>query len=93
MKSKESEEVEGEAADAGPVPPNGGWGWVIAICSFLANFINDGVTLCMGLVIVQLAETFDEPMGKVAWVSSINIAMQLLSGKLIILHYYNHVLL
>jgi hypothetical protein len=85
MKSKKSEVVQSE--DSALVPPDGGWAWVIAICSFLANFINDGVTLCMGLIIVQLAEVFQEPMGKVAWVSSINIAMQLLSGSL--LNFYS----
>ena len=84
MKSKKADVVNEEST---LVPPDGGWAWVIAICSFWANFINDGVTLCMGLVIVQLAEVFEEPMGKVAWVSSINIAMQLISGKFVFKHF------
>ena len=39
--------------------PDGGYGWVILVTSFLGNFITASLVLCYSLLMVELAETFD----------------------------------
>ena len=41
-----------------PAPPDGGWGWVIVIASFLCNFVLDGIAYSFGILLVPLVKHF-----------------------------------
>lgn len=49
--------------------PEGGWGWVITFCCFIANLFTTGLQLTFGLLIVQIQrqcgnETSEISIGK-----------------------------
>lgn len=41
------------------VPPDGGWGWVVMVSSFLCNVIVDGIVLTAGLLLHQIKDEFN----------------------------------
>ncbi|XP_065164222.1 uncharacterized protein [Atheta coriaria] len=63
-------------------PPDGGWGWVVVVASFVVNLIADGVTLSFGVIFVEFKTYFGESLGKTAWIGSVFMAMPLLSGPI-----------
>ena len=60
--------------------PDGGWGWVIVIASFLVNMIADGVTFSFGVLFDELQKEFGESKAVTAGVVSLFHAVPLLSG-------------
>ena len=60
--------------------PDGGWGWVIVIASFLVNMIADGVTFSFGILFDELEKEFGESKAVTAGVVSLFHAVPLLSG-------------
>lgn len=65
------------------VPPDGGYGWVITVASFLCILISDGILYCFGLIISEVERVFDEPVAKTAWIFSIFNAISYFSGMAI----------
>ncbi|KAG5889296.1 hypothetical protein JTB14_031943 [Gonioctena quinquepunctata] len=61
-------------------PPDGGWGWVIVLASFVVNLIADGITFSFGVIFVEFLNYFGENRSTTAWVGSLFMAMPLLSG-------------
>lgn len=61
-------------------PPDGGWGWVIVLASFVVNLIADGITFSFGVIFVEFLNYFGEDRGTTAWVGGLFMAMPLLSG-------------
>ncbi len=55
-------------------------GWVVTAACFMAAFLTDGIFFCFGLVVFEMIRVFDEPVKKVAWVPSLLLGIQLLSG-------------
>ncbi|CAG0879999.1 unnamed protein product [Cyprideis torosa] len=43
-----------------PVPPDGGWGWVVLIAGVLINLIADGIMYSFGVLLPSLLESFPE---------------------------------
>lgn len=62
--------------------PDGGYGWVIVFVSFLINMIADGITFSFGVFNVEFLKYFGDSKGKTAWISSIFMAVPLLSGPI-----------
>ncbi|KAG5681632.1 hypothetical protein PVAND_011048 [Polypedilum vanderplanki] len=62
--------------------PDGGYGWVIVLVSFLINMIADGITFSFGVFNVEFLKYFGDSKGKTAWISSIFMATPLLSGPI-----------
>lgn len=60
--------------------PDGGWGWVVVIASFLVNMIADGVTFSFGVLFDELEKEFGESKAVTAGVVSLFHAVPLLSG-------------
>lgn len=54
-----------------PAPPDGGYGWVIVVASFLCNMVVDGISYCFGLYLKPLMDHYGETNSKTAWVGSI----------------------
>lgn len=61
-------------------PPDGGWGWVVVVASFVVNLIADGITFSFGVIFVEFLKYFGQNRGTTAWVGSLFMAMPLLSG-------------
>ena len=64
-----------------PLPPDGGWGWVVCFATFLCMTIMDGILFSFGVFFLQLLEYFKESKGKTAWVGSTLMGMHMLLGK------------
>lgn len=83
MKEMKNGEIVDDDADDGPphiVPPDGGWGWVVMMASFFCNIIVDGIIFSFGLVVTNLAESFQVPVSTVSWVASLLAGFYLLAG-------------
>lgn len=63
-----------------PPPPDGGYGWVIVIASFMCNMIVDGIAYTFGVFLGDFVAYFGEGKGKVAWVGSLLSGMYLSAG-------------
>ncbi|KAL1455086.1 hypothetical protein WDU94_009205, partial [Cyamophila willieti] len=66
-----------------PPPPDGGYGWVIVIASFLCNMIVDGIAYTFGVFLNEFVRAFDEGKGKTAWVGSLLSGMYLSCGPVV----------
>ena len=74
--------AEEEAEDA-PLPPDGGWGWVIVAASFLCNLVLDGIAYVFGLLLPPLVSHFSSDPGTVSWVGSLLCGVYMLVGPLV----------
>lgn len=83
MKEIKNGEVMDDETDDVPdhiVPPDGGWGWVVMMASFLCNIVVDGIIFSFGLVVSNLATSFEVPVSTVSWVASLLAGFYLLAG-------------
>lgn len=62
------------------VAPDGGYGWIVTVASFLCILISDGILFSFGLILSELERVFNEPVAKVAWIFSIVNGISLMSG-------------
>ncbi|EFO25872.2 hypothetical protein LOAG_02612 [Loa loa] len=65
-----------------PIPPDGGYGWVIVLASFLIHFICDGVSFSFGIMFSEIQEYFNVTKTMSGIVGSIFLSIPLLSGPL-----------
>ncbi|KAL3982668.1 Major Facilitator Superfamily protein [Acanthocheilonema viteae] len=65
-----------------PVAPDGGYGWVIVLASFLIHFICDGISFSFGIMFSEIQEYFNVSKTMSGIVGSIFLSMPLLSGPL-----------
>lgn len=63
-----------------PPPPDGGYGWVIVLASFLCNMIVDGIAYTFGIFSSDFVSYYGVGQGKVAWVGSLLSGMYLSAG-------------
>ncbi|XP_032516484.1 monocarboxylate transporter 3 isoform X1 [Danaus plexippus] len=76
-----SEDLEPEAALV--VPPDGGWGWVVVVASFMCNFIVDGIIFSGGMLLTPIQKEFKATDGQVAPVNSLLAGFYLLAGPFV----------
>ncbi|GBP56160.1 Monocarboxylate transporter 14 [Eumeta japonica] len=74
-----SSDNEGEA-DNKPDIPDGGWGWVVVLSSFIISMIADGISFSFGLLYIEFLDEFGASKSTTAWIGSLFIAVPLLSG-------------
>lgn len=79
VQDKYEEEVEENV----PLPPDGGWGWVVVFASFMCNMILDGIAYTFGVLLTPLASDFQSDKGTVSWVGSLLCGMYMLSGPVV----------
>lgn len=60
--------------------PDGGWGWVVVLSSFVISMIADGISFSFGLLYIEFLEEFEASKSTTAWIGSLFIAVPLLSG-------------
>jgi len=66
-----------------PVPPDGGWGWVIVLSSFICNFIVDGICYTFGVFLDSYVIYFDSGKGTVSWAGSLLAGVYLSCGPIV----------
>lgn len=54
-----------------PVPPDGGWGWVITFCSFMVGFLVDGICFTFGFFFKEFQDYFGSNKSTTSSVSSV----------------------
>ncbi|XP_023341712.1 monocarboxylate transporter 12 isoform X2 [Eurytemora carolleeae] len=52
-------------------PPDGGWGWVVMIASFICNLVLDGIAYTFGIFLIPLMEHFGVQKGPMSLVGSV----------------------
>ncbi|XP_002062771.2 uncharacterized protein LOC6639881 isoform X2 [Drosophila willistoni] len=62
------------------IPPDGGFGWVILILSFLAQLIVDGIIFSIGILLPYMSTEFDVSMAQIALVASVQIGCYFTGG-------------
>lgn len=60
--------------------PDGGWGWVVVLSSFVISMIADGISFSFGLLYIEFLDEFKASKSTTAWIGSLFIAVPLLSG-------------
>lgn len=78
--SSSSSSEDGDSEYCESRAPDGGYGWVIVLASFMVNLIADGVTFSFGIIYVEFVNYFGEGKSKTAWIGSLFAAIPLLSG-------------
>jgi len=69
-------------ADDGPIPPpDGGWGWMVVLGSFLIHVIADGIVYSFGIFYMEFLHYFKGGKGETAWVGSLVPGVTLSVGK------------
>ncbi|TFJ95903.1 39S ribosomal protein L20, mitochondrial [Platysternon megacephalum] len=63
-----------------PEPPDGGWGWLVALAVFLESGLIFGVIRSFGVFFVEFVGHFGELAGRVSWVTSITMAILLFAS-------------
>ncbi|CAB3367999.1 Hypothetical predicted protein [Cloeon dipterum] len=71
-----------EQQDERDGPTDGGWGWVVVVCSLALSLILDGISYSFGLIYKELLKEFHESKSKTSWVNALFLAVPLLSGPL-----------
>lgn len=62
------------------VPPDGGWGWVIVVSSFMCNMIVDGIIFSFSTFLSDISDTFHVSEAHVTLVGSLMSGFYLISG-------------
>ncbi|XP_073833642.1 monocarboxylate transporter 1 [Musca autumnalis] len=65
-----------------PIPPDGGWGWMVVFGSFMIHIITDGMTYSFGLFYDEFLVYFNEGKGYTAWIVSIMVGVTFASGPI-----------
>ncbi|KAL9698760.1 hypothetical protein quinque_002201 [Culex quinquefasciatus] len=65
------------------VPPDGGWGWLVMIASFLCNTVVDGIVFSAGMFQDPIRLDFGVGKAEVALVSSLLSGFYLLTGPFV----------
>ncbi|XP_059141336.1 monocarboxylate transporter 14-like isoform X2 [Physella acuta] len=79
----EEEDDEQEEDNSHPIPPDGGWGWVVMVASFLCNMIVDGVCFSFGVVSPEFMKAFKATNSQVSWVGSSLTGCYLIVGPFV----------
>jgi len=72
-----------EEVEEVPLPPDGGWGWLIVLSSFMCNLILDGIAYVFGLLLPAMVLTYDSNRATVSWVGSLLCGVYMLAGPLV----------
>ncbi|XP_059051574.1 monocarboxylate transporter 14-like [Achroia grisella] len=62
--------------------PDGGWGWIVVLSSFIISMIADGISFSFGLLYIEFLDEFESSKSTTAWIGSLFIAVPLLSGPI-----------
>ena len=69
------------------IVPDGGWGSVVVIGSFMAHVIADGISFSFGVFVEDLVDYFESSKSAVGGVGSLMIGMTFFAGNVNLHHY------
>ena len=52
--------------------PDGGYGWVVALCAFFIQIFSVGLIYSGGVFVVEFRESFNISPGEASWITAIN---------------------
>lgn len=61
--------------------PDGGWGWIIVLVSFMAQLLAYGQTQAVGVLYPEWLTVFQEGKGLTAWVGSLVSGIGLVASE------------
>lgn len=64
-----------------PLPPDGGWGWVVVAAAFITNLIIDGICVSFGIMVNDLVDHFEAPVATVMLMGSLMLGVYQMVGK------------
>ncbi|VDD84164.1 unnamed protein product [Mesocestoides corti] len=64
-----------------PVPPDGGWGWVVVFAAFVTNLVIDGICVSFGIMATDLVDHFNAPVATVMLTGSLLLGVYQIVGK------------
>ena len=67
--------------DVGPEPPDGGWGWLVAIGAHVAQALSVGILTSCGPIIVEWIGFFGTSAAVTAWIFSLTALIGALFSK------------
>lgn len=62
------------------IPPDGGFGWVVLVLSFLSQLIVDGIVFSIGILLPAMEKDFQVHTSEVALLASIQIGCYFMGG-------------
>lgn len=62
-------------------PPDGGWGWVVAVAFFLVEVFTYGAIKSFGIFLQELMKEFGESNSRVSWIISICVFVMTFNGE------------
>lgn len=65
-----------------PPAPDGGWGWVVVLSSFMIMLISDGFAFSFGVLYAELLEVFQESKSYTSWIASLFYGVPLICGPI-----------
>lgn len=65
-----------------PKIPDGGWGWMVVLSSFVLSAIADGISFSFGLIYIEFLDHFGESKSKTSWIGSLFLSVPLMSGPI-----------
>ena len=68
------------STDTVPTPPDGGWGWMVVVSTFMVHVIVCGIPNSFGIFLIAFIDQFDAGRGNAGWISSLMAGMMLCSG-------------
>lgn len=62
-------------------PPDGGWGWMVVLASFIIHVIADGIVYSFGIFYIEFLHYYKGGKGETAWVGSLVPGVTLSVGE------------
>jgi MCP family monocarboxylic acid transporter-like MFS transporter 7 len=66
-----------------PLPPDGGWGWVVVCASFISIGFSYAFPKAVTVFFKDIQEIFNTTSSQIAWISSIMLAVMYAGGKVL----------
>ncbi|XP_036366698.1 monocarboxylate transporter 9-like isoform X2 [Octopus sinensis] len=81
-----------ESYEKRPVPPDGGWGWVVCFAAASLCFIVNGLTSSSGIFLIGLTRIFDDPVSKLSLIGALQSGLSMLAAPVanMLLVYFSH---
>jgi len=77
-----AEPTEADVVSKHASAPDGGWGWIVLVGSFMSFFIADGWSYSFGVLFPSIVEYFDESRGTTALVGTLLYAIPMIVSPL-----------
>ncbi|CAG9838628.1 unnamed protein product [Diabrotica balteata] len=62
--------------------PDGGWGWLVVLASFVINMLSDGVGFTFGLLYKEFLIEFGASKSATSWIGSLFMSLPLIAGPI-----------